>query len=627
MYRDSLYCYPIELRIGLPPSDVKYGKLASFQLNGIDSMAKVDKWQRYLKCAALLTDGFTKSQHGFTITNVREEYNKKHPGNPIYNKPKYKKMDPIHDEVMSNKIFWPSPYNYSYMTHSGTWEKKKKRNDLKNTDAELFWKELNKPFTDAEKKQQLNDSDAFNLDQSKSGNEDDSENDEDEDDQDDVDEQTKKLQEELMKFEIQAKKNSDKNLLKIAIGDNEWMIEYLELALNEPIPPTYTMLEMLVQKNRFDIKMTQFDCDYIQHVGDSKFCQNVYPKIHQDKMENVKLFEWKFCYKYKRISDITPESTSQDVSQCVRAVHDHVMILGLYYNAQYMTSNNIQWKVKYEELFYPLVKEFVNLYHALLLLHDIKPQTVLKILKTNEWLAYIMQHCKWMLYLNQKYCAIFQNDESHELFRSKWRKMSMDDKYALLSVIWSARNEKHVIVDYLRETGLPTLFTLVFRGEQDKWKRLLGKALRYNELWSLKPDWEQKQQERDQRLLTANKKRTDSDAGLGSVHDQETGAPMRKIRKIMGKTKKEQQTQVISTIVNVVLHNWEFFVDSSNTTGDAMEENTSSDAVGFDFDKFILKMNTEGWEKQIPQYVIDQQGQFLDQIAKGGQNETDKKQD
>ena len=601
----------------MPPSDIKYGKLASFQLSGIDSIEKVDKWERYLNCAALLTDGFTKSQYGFTITNVREEYNKKYPNNPIYNKPKLKKMDPVHDEIMSNKIFWPTPYHYSFMNEIRAWEKKKNKKDLQNINGELFWNELNKPFTDAEKKQQLNDSDAFNLDQSNSASDNESHNIE-EDDVDDLDETTKKIQAELMKFEKEAKKKSDKNLLKIAIGDNEWMIGYLDLPLNEPIPPTYTMLQMLVKENRFVIKMNEFDFDYIQHVGDSKFCQNVYPKIHQDKMGNVKLFDWKFCYKFKNISDITAESTSQDVSHCVRGVHDHVMILGLYYQAQYMTSNNIEWKNKYGDLFYPLVKEFVNLYQGLLLLNEIKPNVVLKILKANEWLAYIMQHCKWMLYFNQKYCAILQNEETHGLLGNKWRKMSMDDKYTLLSVIYSARNEKHVIVDYLRETGLPALFTLVFRGEQDNWKRLIGKALRYNELWCLKPDWEQKQQERDK--LSANKKRSDLVAGLGSVHDEGTGAPLHKIRKIMGKTKQERQTQVISKIVHVVVGFWDSFIESTDNTHETMDENT----VDFDFDKFITKMNSDGWEKQLPQHIIDQQQQFLEQIVRGAATQKDK---
>ena len=98
-------------------------------MKGIDSIAKVSKFDRYYKCALLLTDGFTKTQYGFTVTNLREEVNEADPHNPIYGTTtKYHKLTK-NDEVFSNRIFWPNVGKYSLVNDYSTYEKRKDTNE------------------------------------------------------------------------------------------------------------------------------------------------------------------------------------------------------------------------------------------------------------------------------------------------------------------------------------------------------------------------------------------------------------------------------------------------------------------------------------------------------------------
>ena len=90
----------------------------------------------------MLSNGFTKSQYGVQVINVREKYYVKYPGNPIYDKVKCKKIGK-HDQVYSNTLFFPTIENYRFVSGIDSMEKKKKKHDSMNVKGELFWQEVN----------------------------------------------------------------------------------------------------------------------------------------------------------------------------------------------------------------------------------------------------------------------------------------------------------------------------------------------------------------------------------------------------------------------------------------------------------------------------------------------------
>ena len=89
--------------------------------------------------------------------------------------------------------------------------------------------------------------------------------------------------------------------------------------------------------------------------------------------------------------------------------------------------------------------------------------------------------------------------------------------------------------------GVQTLFVTLFEQEQQHWIKLIGKALRYNELWSLKPD---------SGKITGKR-------GEGAARIQSNDEPLKKRRKLSGKTKNEQQIAVISHVTQYIVDNWD----------------------------------------------------------------------
>ena len=466
-------------------------------MKGIDSIAKVSKFDRYYKCALLLTDGFTKTQYGFTVTNLRQEVNEADPHNPIYGTTtKYHKLTK-NDEVFSNRIFWPNVGKYSLVNESSTYEKRKDKHDSHNVKGELFFAELNKPINELEQKQYVSDSDNDN---------DHSESESDSASSSEDPEATTAAKSQR-KIEKNAKHRADKNLLKIAFDDNQWMVKYLNLKMDEEFPPTYDALSILVGDNRHHIAMTDFDQDYMQHVGEAKYQPHVYPPTHQIDMNNITDLDWDFVYATGKITDITPSSTANDLAIIVTNVKRHTMILGLYYLAKFLNTKfpehkkdvNAYTKNRYDQIYYPTINEFTRLYKLLYNLNNIVPAIVQKILKDQPWLAYIMQHCKWMVYLTQSYCAILENESTHAFLKEEWDLMTMNDKYTLLFALYMKKNMDHMMIKYLRDTGLQFLFTSVFKQEQEKWVKRVDQALRYDELWSLKADWKQNESQDDKK--------------------------------------------------------------------------------------------------------------------------------
>ena len=76
----------------------------------------------------------------------------------------------------------------------------------------------------------------------------------------------------------------------------------------------------------------------------------------------------------------------------------------------------------------------------------------------------------------------------------QWNAMIINQQYNFLSLFWIHKDKvDQPVIKYLRETGLQFLFETRFAKEQDNWKRLIDKAFRYNQIWSLPSNWQVKE--------------------------------------------------------------------------------------------------------------------------------------
>ena len=592
LYRDVMYAYPVEFVVKFPWADIKYGKLDGFQLDGIDTVAGIDKFDRFYSDSLICTDGFTKSQFGYKVIDVKKLYNEKYPDNLIYNTTRWRKMG-AEDEVYSNKLFWCNIGNYSLLKETNTYEQKKRRHDTHNTKGELFWRELGINVDSKENEEENEDGGGIADDQ-----------------------EAKRIKEEnaqQLKINKLAKKKADRHLLNIAHGETQWWREFLNLSMTDKFPPTYTAVDQLVKEYRNHIYMTNFDKQYLAVSNSAHYNQHIFPPKDQPGANKIDKMDWKWLYTSGDLSDVSSSTSNHDLARIMANLKIQVILLGFFYLGKYLTlDKDDKIYTEFDTVWWPLINEFVRIYNKLVHVNNLFKAVVEKILKKQPWLAYVLQYVKWMLYYSQKYCNILQDDVTHILLKQQWQNMTMNERYDVLAEIYMNKLEDNPVVEYLGTTGLRLLFEETFKDEQQNWIKLVGKALRYRQLWSLPPDW------KPEKAAPAKAPPATTVPSITGNKRNESGEPMdeppkKRRRKIVGKTKVDQQQEVIAQVTSKILLNWDEYVVDQSMEGTAT--GMDNDAVLFDFDKLFANVNTDDWEKQVPEEVIKSQQRIWQTFA------------
>ena len=576
-----MYAYPVEFVVQFPCDVIKYGILDGFQIDGIDTVAGIEKFERFFSESMICTDNFTKSNCGYTVIDVKKLYNDQYPDNPIYNKTRYRKMG-AEDEVYENKLFWCNIGNYSILSTTNTYEKKKRRHDTHNTKGELFWSQLGIVVEGTENVNQNEDDGAV-------------------DDQEDKRAKEEAAQEK--KINKLAKKKADPHLLNIAHGATGWWRQYLNLSMSDKIPPTYEAVDQLVKKYRNHIYLTNFEKQYLTESNSAHFNQHIFPPKDQPGEKEITKMDWKWLYKASDLIDVSSSTSNHSLARIMESLKTQVILLGLFYLGNYLRlDKDDKIFTEFDTVWWPLINEFVRIYNKLVHVNSLFQVVVEKILEKQPWLAYILQWVKWMIHYDQQYCSILQDDYTHPLFLQQWQKMTMNDRYDALAVLNMNKEKDNPVIKFLREKGLRLLFETTFKQEQQNWITLAGKAFRYRVLWSLPPVW------KPTTIVNpiTGQKRPDSDATGGEPSKKRR-------RKIVGKTKTDLQHQVINKVTSTILLNWDDYVVDEPMKGTAT--GTENDAVLFDFDKLFQNVNTDDWEKQVPANVIAHQQEIFEKFT------------
>ena len=457
------FCYPVA-RIWIPPlPDRVGGRFSVTQMNTLKKGRTIHNLDSYIRCANLLTDGFTKAQYGWQLCDVKNYWDNKaailQETNELFNGRRVKNSS----VRPTTHLTWAQFSLSTKFEVTKTIEKRKSAKQLKRksriSDPQRIFALMGvrekisvKPITQKTVNEQPTTTEKHNADKKK------------------LDQVYKLIDINVPRLRTMIPKIL--NLAEEASWDDATVAD-IAAGMNN-----------VLKINCYSIEPTQLDIDLLYHSGASVNNQ-LYPNVHSANVPEH--HNWGFLG--INVKQLTPSSSIDLIKAQIRAIETGVWIIALDYMSQKdLKPNNSKQQEMWQRYMYAIVSDLEYLFDCLVVCNKFLPGKVKEALQKNYALAYVMNQMKWMVHCGKVYAAFIENNEWRKHIASRWHEYGLNEQATILHCINS--NTKNAYTQALCKIGLHRLFVQIWVNYVTYWQTNLQYKNEFMHLWHLNENWQ-----------------------------------------------------------------------------------------------------------------------------------------